>query len=98
MLTETLCSILPQNLTNVKIFKNLNSLAHKAFELSKLEPKTIEPLFIFKMEFHITILYISLTFSILVISALAMRFRNRVIKMYSPEVADNISNNDQDGL
>jgi len=98
MLTETLSSVLPQNLSNVKIFKNLNSLAHRALELSKLESKSIEPLFIFKMEFHITMLYISLTFSILVISALAIRLKSRVIKMYSPEVADNSSNNDQDGL
>ncbi|KAL4085202.1 hypothetical protein QTP88_027061 [Uroleucon formosanum] len=98
MLTETLSSVLPQTLSNVKIFNNLNSLAHKALELSKLEPKSIEPLFIFKIEFHITILYISLTFFVLVISALAIRFRNRVTKMYTPEVAENISNNDQDGL
>ncbi|KAL4082984.1 hypothetical protein QTP88_028314 [Uroleucon formosanum] len=69
MLTETLSSVLPQTLSNVKIFNNLNSLAHKALELSKLEPKSIEPLFIFKIEFHITILYISLTFFVLVISA-----------------------------
>ncbi|KAL4101311.1 hypothetical protein QTP88_021331 [Uroleucon formosanum] len=98
MLTETLSSVLPQTLSNVKIFNNLNSLAHKALELSKLEPKSIEPLFIFKIEFHITILYISLTFFVLVISALAIRFRNRVTKMYTPEVAENIFNNDQDGL
>ncbi|XP_026819373.1 uncharacterized protein LOC113558051 [Rhopalosiphum maidis] len=98
MLTETFCSVMPQNLTNVKIFKDFNSLAHRAMESSELKPKPTEPLFIFKIEFHITMLYISITFSILFISAVAIRFKNKIIKMYNPEIADNLSNNNQDNL
>ena len=49
LLTETFCSVLPQTLIKSKIFKDLNSLAHKAMESNKLEPKTVEPLFIFKI-------------------------------------------------
>jgi len=57
ILTETLSSVLSQNLTNVQIFKDFNALTHKAIESSRLEPKLEEPLFIFKIELHITILY-----------------------------------------
>jgi len=98
MLTKTFCSVLPQNLANVKIIKDFNSLAHRAIESNELKPKPTEPLFIFKMEFHITILYIYITFSILFISAVALRFKNKIIKMYNPEIADNLTKNDQNNL
>uniref|UniRef100_A0A2S2PUH4 Envelope fusion protein n=1 Tax=Schizaphis graminum TaxID=13262 RepID=A0A2S2PUH4_SCHGA len=93
---ETLGTVIPQNLSNVKIFKDFNFLAHKAIESSKLEHRTIEPLFIFKVEFHITILYLSLTISILIVCAIVIRCRDKIVKMYSPEIADNDSNKDQD--
>ncbi|KAE9529255.1 hypothetical protein AGLY_011931 [Aphis glycines] len=61
MLTETLSSVLAQNLTNVKIFNDFNALAHKTIESSTL----------------------------------VVKFKNRVIKMYSPEVADDSLSNEQ---
>lgn len=96
MLTETLNLILPQKFSNVKIIKNLNSLTHKAIEISQLEHKFSEPIFIISVEVHTTIIYVFVTMVILVVSILAVGFRNTIIKTYSPEVADNISNNDQE--
>jgi len=61
MLTKILSSILSQNFTNVKIFKDFNALVHKAIESSRLKPKPEEPLFIFKIELDITILYVIVT-------------------------------------
>jgi len=45
---------------------------------------------------NINIFYLSLTISILIICAIVIRFGNKIVKMYSPEIANNISNKDQD--
>jgi len=95
MLTEMFSSVVPQNLTNVKILNDFNSLTQKTIKLGKLKIKHVEPLLIFKVEFHITVLYLTIAFSVLIISAIVIKFRNKVVKMYSPKVPDNLSNNDQ---
>jgi len=95
LLAEILPSVLPQNVSNLNQIKNLNSLAHKAIEINNLQRKSLEPLFIFKVEFHFTVMYISILLITLTISIVVVKFKNQVIKMYSPEVADNIPNNEQ---
>jgi len=95
LLAEILPSVLPQNVSNLNQIKNLNSLAHKAIEINNLQRKSLEPLFIFKVELHFTFMYISILIITLTISIVVVKFKNQVIKMYSPEVADNIPNNEQ---
>jgi len=95
LLAEILPSVLPQNVSNLNPIKNLNSLAHKAIEINNLQRKSLEPLFILKVEFHFTVMYISILLITLTISIVVVKFKNQVIKMYSPEVADNIPNNEQ---
>jgi len=58
VLTEIHHSFLPKNLTNVKLFNDLNFLVHEAGESSVLEHKPVGTLFIFKIEFYIAIIYI----------------------------------------
>ena len=67
MLTEIHNSFLPKNLTNVKLFNDLNFLVHEAGEPSVLEHKPVKTLFIFKIEFHIAIIYICIVFMVLTI-------------------------------
>jgi len=95
LLTEIYNSFLPKNLTNVKLFNDLNFLVHEAGESSVLEHKPVEKLFIFQIEFHIAIIYIYIIFTVLSTDILVIKFRTKFIKMYSAEVADNNSNEDQ---
>jgi len=91
MLTEIHSPLLPKNLTNVKLFNDLNFLVHEAGESSVLEHKPVETLFIFKIEFHIAIIYIFIICTVLSTVVLVIRFRTKIIKMYSPEGANNSS-------
>jgi len=96
MLAEIRNSFLPQNLTNVKILKDLNFLARKAEESRVFEHKPMETwVCIFRIEFHIAIMYIFIISVALSIGTVVIKFRNRVIKMYKPEIGNGISINDQ---
>jgi hypothetical protein len=95
-LIETLNLVIPQKLSHAKNIKDLNSLAQKATVISKLEHISSEPLFIYRIEVHITLIYVTIIMFLLVVSVLAIKFRHKIIKMYSPEVADNQSNISQE--
>jgi len=95
MLTEIHSPFLPKNLKNVKLFNDLNFLVHEAGKSSVLEHKPVETLFKFKLEFHIAIIFIFIICTVLSTVVLVIKFRTKIIKMYSPEVADNSSSEDQ---
>jgi len=95
LLSESLKNIIPQNLKDISIIHDFNSIAKRLVEISKLQKVTTDPLIIFQMEFHMVLVYILIITVISVASGLAIKFRNRIIRMYSPDIPNILTLNNQ---
>lgn len=95
VLSESLKNIIPQNLKDISIVHDFNSLSKRLIEISKLPKVTTKSLIIFQMEFHMVLVYILMLTIISVVSGLAIKFRNRIIRMYSPDLPDILSLNNK---
>jgi len=95
LLTESLKNIIPQSIKDTSIIHDFNSLSRKLVEINKLQKVTTDSSIIFQMEFHMVLAYILILTVVSVASGLAFKFRNRIIKMYSPDLPDNLSLNNK---
>jgi len=95
LLSENLKNIIPQNLKDINIIHDFNSLSRKLVEINKLQKETTDSLIIFQMEFNMVLVYILILTVVSVTSGLAIKFRNRIIKMYSPDLPDTLSLNNK---
>lgn len=93
LLSESLKNIIPQNLKEISIIHDFNSLSKRLVEISKLQKVTTDPLIIFQMEFHMVLVYILILTVISIASGLAIKFRNRIIRMYSPDLPNTLTLN-----
>ena len=87
-LTESLKNLIPQQIININGINNLNYLANKAMELSKLSRVSHEPIFIVKIEFYVALIYVFFCILIVVIIILSIRISKRPTKMYNPEIPE----------
>lgn len=95
-ITENLKGVVPQNLTSTKCIKNLNILASKAVELSKLIHVLPNSMFILKIEFYVIFIYvIFFVFGITIIICIS-KLRKHSIRMYNPEIPEEHSNGIQE--
>ena len=95
VLSENLKNIIPQNPKDIKIINDFNSFTRKLLEINKLQRVATDSLVIYRMEFHMIIMYILTLIVIVTIGVLTVKFRNRIIKMYYPELPDNPSRNNE---
>lgn len=97
-LTETLKSVIPRNLTNIKVIQDFIDLARKASNVHEFQLKNVEPLFIFKAELNIVILYSMSCIILITIGILIVVSKNKKIKMYKPEITDIPKNDIEENL
>jgi len=94
-LEESVKNVLPQNITNIIIIKDLNHLAKIAYDISKLSHVSSEPLLILRIEFYVVIIYVFSIFFAITISIIIYKLRINRIKSYNPEIPDSTSNGSQ---
>jgi len=88
-LSDRVTTIIPQNLPNKILIRNLNQLTNNAVELNELSHTLAEPFLIFNIKVYIIIvIFIMLTLTILTTSILSFRLRKKVIKIYNPEIPE----------
>lgn len=95
-LEETLKFVIPQNFTNVKAVKDFVDLARKILNVNELVHKDANSILILQVEFNIIMLYSLVCIIIIIISILILRIKKKIIKIYEPELADNVSGNSSD--
>lgn len=89
ILSENLKNIIPQNLKDINIITDFNSLSRKLIEIDRLQSIKTNPLGISLNEFCLIIIYILFISLVAAMSVLIIKFRNKIVKMYEPELPDN---------
>jgi hypothetical protein len=64
--------------------------------INDLQHKVVEIFFIFKIEFNIVMLYFITCLIIVIIGIILLRIKNKNVKMYEPEIAENHSLKEDD--
>ena len=85
-LTEILKFTIPQKIFNKDLIKNLNTLAKTSDKISELIQIPPEPIFIFKIGFHLFTIYVFFFIFIFVASVLVIKYKNNIVRMYTPEL------------
>lgn len=98
LLSETLKNVIPQNITNVNLFKSLQLIAFKSEDISNLQNKNKEQFIIVKHETHFIILYTLLIIFAIIFILIIFQYKGKIIKMYKPEITDNSSTSDNNML
>lgn len=94
--TENLKELVPQNLTNTKLIKNLNILARKAVELSKLIHVQTNSMFILKIEYYVIFIHVIFFVFGITIVIFISKLRKHFIRMYNPEIPEEHPNGIQE--
>lgn len=85
-------SIIPQNITDTLLNNNLNQLANKAIEIGKLPHVSPESMLVFRIEFYVIFIYVFCFTMIIIFSIIIIRIRKNYVKVYKPEIPDELSN------
>lgn len=85
-LIEILKFTIPQKIFNKDLTKNLNSLAKTSDKISELIQIPPEPIFIFRIGFHLFTIYVFFFIFIFVASVLVIKYKNNIVRMYTPEL------------
>jgi len=94
-LEESVRNVLPQNITNNILIKDLNHLAKIASAIIKVPHVSSEPLLILRIEFYVIIIYVFSIFFAMSISIIIYKLRINRIKSYNPEIPDSKSSGSQ---
>lgn len=81
-ITENVKGLVPQNATSTKCITNLNILASKAVELSKLIHVLPNSMFILKIEFYVIFIYVFFFVFGITIIIFISKLRKHFIRMY----------------
>jgi len=86
---EMLSSVIPQNSTTFQLVKDLIEFTKQLKELDKLQKNIPEPSFIINVNFHLAIMYSTLTVCLTIISILAYKYIKKTnVKLYKPDLAE----------
>lgn len=86
---EMLNSVIPQNFTKFQFIKDLIEFTKQLKELDKLQKIIPEPNFIINVNFHLAIMYSTLTVSLTIISILAYKYIKKTnVKLYKLDLAE----------
>ncbi|XP_060848447.1 uncharacterized protein LOC132927889 [Rhopalosiphum padi] len=91
LLEESVKNVLPQNITDNILSKDLNHLVNIASDISKLPHVSSEPLLILRIEFYVITIYVFAIFFAMTISIIIYKLRINRIKTYNPEIPDSKS-------
>lgn len=91
LLEESVKNVLPQNITDNILSKDLNHLVNIASDISKLPHVSSKPLLILRIEFYVITIYVFSIFFAMTISIIIYKLRINRIKTYNPEIPDSKS-------
>lgn len=89
VISEHLQHFIPQNLKGTSVLGDFNSFARKLIETDKLPTIPEDHLIMFGAQFHAIINYILSIIIVTIISIIVIRFKNKLVRMYSPELPEN---------
>jgi len=80
--------IVPQNLSNVQIVNNLIKFSQNLQDLENLKKNLTEPPFIKVLDVHIVVIYILITFGIMLSIFVLFKIKKENVKLYEPDLPE----------
>ena len=80
--------IVPQNLSNVKLVKDLIRFSQNLQDLENLKKNPTEPPFIKALDIHIILIYLFMTFCIMLSIFVLYKIKKKNVKLYEPDLPE----------
>lgn len=87
-LSKMLSTLIPQNIFNVQVIKDLVEFSQNLQDVNTLKEKPAEPPFIKTVDIHIILIYIFEIFCLAIIIFVIFKIKEKIVKMYQPDLPE----------